>query len=295
MITKLFSLPDWQTELRQIGWTDAPTAEDAENAVRRELTRGNVTFAEQPAGTPVEKGCRVTLNTKSNLPKFNREKTVITVGGNLYDASIEELLCGMVSGESGVATVKGEKVEFTVLKVEKKVYPPLGDELVQNLQIDGIGTLEAYRRYMEREVRGNYASALCLKLLDRLLAAAKIDTVAEEDITKVIDREYEPLCARFSLDTMTPEEWKEGFGNSELQAFYAQIYPDVANLFGTTGKESYYESRKEVAAQTVRTCLMLRSVLQQNGDETDPTKSLRARETLLRSMEERILNMIYGG
>lgn len=295
MKTQLYSLPDWQEALRAIGWEDAPTQKDVDAIITRELTRGAVTFEPQSTDTPIENGCRVTLKTQSVLPKFNREKVTVVVGSRLYDAALEEKLCGMTQGQTLHTQVKGEAVTATVLAAEKKVYPPLSDALVQNLHLEGISTLSAYCGHMEQTVKGNYAAALCQKLLDRLLADAEILPLEEEDILAVIDREYDALNARFSLDAMTEEKWMEAFGSDKLKAFYAQIYPDVARLFGTTRKASYYESRKADAIQTIRTCLVLRHILSEQTEKTDPTLELHARQALLKSMQARLLTMIYGG
>ncbi len=293
MKTRLYELPDWQCVLNQIGWADAPTTQSIEEAVRRELTRGKVTFEEQDPGCPIEKGCRVTLKTESRLPKFNKARTVIQVGSNLYHARLEERLCGMKAGGCGQLTVNGETVTFTVLKVEQKAYPALTDALVQEQGIEGVATLEEYRLFLRRKLQKEYAATLCKKLLAELGGRAKMDPPAGEDIIRVIDLEYEPLRVRFSLDTLTPEEWEEGFGKTELKEFYAQIYPDVANLFGTTGKESYYEGRREAACEKIVNCLILKTILEDG--ETDPVEDLQAEEKLMQAMTQRLVNSIYGG
>lgn len=292
MKTQLYSIPDWQTVLRDIGWADAPTEDDVKKAVLQELSRGKISFAKQGPNVPIEKGCRVTLRTESALPKFNKEKTVVTVGSGLYDPVMEEKLCGMMEGNRGQVTVKGEKVSFVVTKVETRIFPALTDELVQALKLEGITTLADYRQSMEKKLKEEYAAGLAQKVVEKLLSDAWMEQPAQEDVLRVIDGEYEPLCARFSLDTLTPEKWKEDFGKTELKKFYAQIYPDVANLFGTTGKESYYTSRKDAAAETIRTCLVLRSIL---GDETDPTEDPQAESKLMQAMINRLLKIIYGG
>lgn len=102
MKTQLYSIPDWRSVLRDVGWADAPTQDDVEKAVLQELTRGKTSFAEQDLKAPIEKGCRVTLRTESALAKFNREKTVITVGTGLYHPGIEALLCGMAAGDQEI-------------------------------------------------------------------------------------------------------------------------------------------------------------------------------------------------
>lgn len=292
MKTRLYSLPDWKAVLRDTGWADAPTQDDVEKAVLRELTRGKTSFAGQAPGFPIEKGCRVTLRTESALPKFNKEKTVVTVGSGLYDPSIEAQLCGMTAGSQGRTTVGEEAVSFTVTKVEKKIFPALTNELVEGLQLEGVSTLAGYRRYMEDKMRREYAAGLARKMVEQLLAAAQMAPPAQEDVRRVIDLEYAPLRERFSLDTMSPNEWEEAFGKVELKGFFAQIYPDIALLFGTTGKESYYASREEAAVDTIRACLVLRHIL---ADEADPTEDPQAEHKLMEAMTDRLLKMIYGG
>ena len=292
MKTNLCSISDWQSALRTIGWADAPTEDDVDRVVLRELTRGKTSFVEQEPSVPIEKGCRVTLRTESALPKFNKEKTVVTVGAGLYDPTIEAQLCGMTAGNRGEAVVKGEKVSFTVMKSERKIFPPLTDELVQQLQLEGVATLLDYRRCVDSKLKEEYAAGLSWKLLDELISTAQMDPPAEEDILRVIDLEYEPLRVRFSLDTLSPEEWEKSFGNLELGNYFAQIYPDVAGLFGTTGRESYYAGRRNAAVETIRTCLVLRNIL---GDSTDPTEDPQAESKLMRAMTNRLLKIIYGG
>lgn len=292
MKTRLYSLPDWKAVLRDTGWADAPTRDDVERAVLRELTRGKTSFAGQAPDFPIEKGCRVTLRTESVLPKFNKERTVVTVGSGLYDPSVEAQLCGMTEGSQGRTMVRGEAVSFTVTKVEKKIFPALTDALVEELRLEGVSTLAGYRRYMEDKLRREYAAALGRRVVEELVSAAGMEQPAREDVLRVIDLEYEPLRARFSLDTLSPEKWKEDLGRTDLREFYAQIYPDVARLLGTTGKESYYASREEAAADTIRACLVLRHIL---ADEADPTEDLQAEHKLMEAMTGRLLEIIYGG
>lgn len=283
---------------KKIGWNDAPTEETVRQAICRELTRGYVTFAPQPADTPIEAGCRVTLNTQSALAKFNRDKTVVTVGSRLYDAGIETMLIGMVVGESGQTKVKGEDVSFRILKVERKVFPALTDEMVQAQHVKGVNSLAQYEAYMRTKLQRAYAEQLCGQLLDQLICESSVDTPDAQDVRQVIDREFEPLRVRFShgdedLDTMSPEKWKENFYNPKMKSYYEQIYPDVARLFDTTSKESFYENRREAAEQTIRRCLILRAILEDTTDEHDPTKSLNAERELMQAMVDRLCAIIY--
>ena len=276
MKTKLYSLPDWQEILREFGWADAPSDSDVEKAIQNELTRGKITFVEEAPEMPIEKGCRVTARTEST---------------GLYDQTVEAQLCGMKTGETSRTMVKGEAVTVTVLKVEKKQLPALTDELVRELQLGGLNDLPSYRSYMDRKIKTEYGTALTCRIVEQLVAGACMEQPAEEDILRVIDLEYEPLRMRFSLDTLDSETWKNDF-RAELGKFYVQIYPEIASIFGTTSKESYYESRRESAIQTIQKCLVLNAAL---SEHMDPTEDSKAEEKLTQSMTKRLLHVIYGG
>ena len=294
MKTQLYQLDDWREALQSLGFSDAPSEAQVEAAVRRELSRGRVTFRVLPADAPVCTGHRVTLRTSSALPKFNRESTPVTVGSGLYDPGIEEKLLGMHTGACGSAVVKDEDVTFTVLQVEEKVFPQLCDAFVQELQLDEVTTLAQYRAYMERQLRDAYAGQLLASLLEKLAATAQMDPVNQEDILRITDLEYAALNARFQLDSLTPEEWKRDF-RMELKEYYAVIYPDIASIFGTTDKQSFYESRRDAATETVRSCLILRAITESGEEDTDPTVSADALKKLTHRAKEQILTIIYGG
>ena len=291
MITKLISVPDWEKVIDEIGFSDAPTAEDVEARTVKELTRGKVTFVDA-GDAPIENGFRVTLRTESVLPKFNKEKTTVTVGTGLYDRGVEELLVGMRAGESASVIARGESVSLTVLKAERKRIPELTDEMVRELNLECVDSLAAYRAYMAGKIRTAYASELGKKVLEKLVTSAEFSAISEEDITQVIDLEYAPLNARFGLDKLTPEEWANDLGRAELKAYYEQIYPEVAIIFGTTGKESFYEVRREPAINTVKDCLVLNEIL---GTFVDPTKEEKAEKKLMEMFTELINDKIYGG
>lgn len=291
MMTELISVPDCGKVLNEIGFVDAPTSEDIETRIVKELTRGKVTFVDA-GSAPIENGSRATIRTESVLPKFNKEKTTVTVGAGLYDRGVEGRLVGMRVGESASVTVRGENVYLTVLKAERKHMPTLSDEMVRELNIEGVDSLSAYHVYMTEKIRTAYASELGKKVLEKLVECAEFSEISEDDITQVIDLEYAPLNARFGLDKMTPEEWKNDLGRAELKAYYEQIYPDVAIIFGTTGKESFYEVRREPAISTIRNCLVLNAVL---NTSVDPTKEEKAEKKLMETFTELIIEKNYGG
>ena len=285
-------MPDWRQALAGLGLEGAPDNADIDAAVLRELSRGRVSFA--AADGPVEAGFRVTLRTESALPKFNREKTAVTVGGGLYSREIESALIGMRAGESGSAVVKGEPVSFTVTRVERRVYPELTDELARAQGIPGVETLAQYRAYMASKLRGEFAAGVSARLIALLIAGADMDAPDGRDIRAVIDREYEPLRERFShggedIDAISDEQWRENFYRPELKASYELIYPDIAPFMDTTSKADYYEKRRPAAIETIRECLILNAVL---GRDADPTSDRDALKALRAALDEEICSII---
>ena len=285
-------MPDWRQALAGLGLEGAPDNADIDAAVLRELSRGRVSFA--AADGPVEAGFRVTLRTESALPKFNREKTAVTVGGGLYSREIESALIGMRAGESGSAVVKGEPVSFTVTRVERRVYPELTDELARAQGIPGVETLAQYRAYMASKLRGEFAGGVSARLIALLIAGAEMDEPDERDIRAVIDREYEPLRERFShggedIDAISDEQWRENFYRPELKASYELIYPDIATFMDTTSKADYYEKRRPTAIETIRECLILNAVL---GRDADPTSDRDALRSLRAALDEELCGLI---
>ena len=285
-------MPDWRQALAGLGLDGAPDNADIDAAVLRELSRGRVSFA--AADGPVEAGFRVTLRTESALPKFNREKTAVTVGGGLYSREIESALIGMRAGESGSAVVKGEPVSFTVTRVERRVYPELTDDLARAQGIPGVETLAQYRAYMASKLRGEFAAGVSARLIALLIAGACMDAPDGRDIRAVIDREYEPLRERFAhggedIDAISDEQWRENFYRPELKASYELIYPDIAPFMDTTSKADYYEKRRPAAIETIRECLILNAVL---GRDADPTSDRDALRSLRAALDEELCGLI---
>ena len=124
MKTKLLSVPDWGKVLNEIGFADAPSQNDIEARIVKELTRGKVTF-EDAGSEPIEKGFRVAIRTQSTLPKFNKEKTTLTVGAGLYDPTVEERLVGMRAGRAQKSRSKARLCASPCLKPKGSISPSL--------------------------------------------------------------------------------------------------------------------------------------------------------------------------
>ena len=161
----------------------------------------------------------------------------------------------------------------------------------ENGDIDAMVSVADYIVW-EEDAKSEIDPELGKKVLEKLVTSAEFSAISEEDITQVIDLEYAPLNARFGLDKLTPEEWANDLGRAELKAYYEQIYPEVAIIFGTTGKESFYEVRREPAINTVKDCLVLNEIL---GTFVDPTKEEKAEKKLMEMFTELIFDKIYGG
>lgn len=99
-------------------------------------------------GEAAKAGDVVTCSMESNLEKFNRQNMQLTLGIGLFDKEVEKALVGAKAGEKIDLLKDGEKVEIQVLSVRNKYVPQLTDEMVQELALPGVDTVEGYRQHL---------------------------------------------------------------------------------------------------------------------------------------------------
>ena len=78
----------------------------------------------------VEKRDVLTIDIKSDMPKFNRNGIVLTVCSGLFDADFENRLVGMALGEKDDVDVNGVAVNVVIRKIARGVYPQVTDAMI---------------------------------------------------------------------------------------------------------------------------------------------------------------------
>ena len=111
----------------------ALTEEELLELARKSIVKDHLELVVLPADGTIQTGDTVTLRTVSALPKFNKERVVVTIGRGLYDKTLEEALAGKKAGDSCEVTVKDQPVSATVLEIKRKTVPSPTDEMVRAL------------------------------------------------------------------------------------------------------------------------------------------------------------------
>lgn len=132
-----------------------PISEIAGN-VERDLQSLCMQCKQTNAVSTVSSGDTVLLKLVSNLPKFHRCGLFVVVGANLFDAELEAALVGKTVGSTFPVCIDGETVTVTVEKCLHTVIPEPSDEMIAQLELEGITTLEAYRQQTARQHKEQY-------------------------------------------------------------------------------------------------------------------------------------------
>lgn len=128
------------------------TEEELDEKVKKLLTR----HAEPHSAETVETDDFVTLNTSSDVPKFNKKAIALRVGKGLFSKALEDAIVGMAQGEEKTVALPEGKATVCVLAIQRRVLPPLTDETVGMLGMEGVETVEALKAQIVSEARAQY-------------------------------------------------------------------------------------------------------------------------------------------
>ena len=106
----------------------------------------------------------VTLNTESDIPKYQKTGLQLRVGKGLFSPELEQAILGMrTGGEETVSLPEGE-VRVKICAVQRRVLPELTDETVSAWGIDGVSTAEELIRHLTAEAKAQYAEDMAESL-----------------------------------------------------------------------------------------------------------------------------------
>lgn len=119
-----------------------------QTALKKELDRAVYPYITWSDGDTVWAGDVAECSLDSKDPRFQRPSIRITVGLGLLDREAEEKLVGQKVGAKLELVCRGSDVDVTILSVKNRQVPPLSDEMVARLEIEGVDTVEHYRSYL---------------------------------------------------------------------------------------------------------------------------------------------------
>jgi|GEM_PF-6104352 len=204
----------------------------------------------------VETGDVAVLKLSSDLPKFNREKVVITVSGNLFDEDLEAELIGKQKGESFTFRKENEDVSVTILDLTRYVYPEVDDAMVEEYtkgsdELPEMHSVEEYRKYLlyayEEEKKAEVMNSAMQEVYNAVLAESEWN-LADEDV--------EGFFNGFK------DEIEEETGKK-----FEELTDEQIARFGVKGKEELEAMMKSQAEESVKNLLWLSDVYGVSADE----------------------------
>ena len=209
-----------------------PDAVEIKELARKNVVKDHIQLCLVGEDEPARKGDTLTIQTKSVLPKFNKEKVTVSIGRGLYNRTLEEALEGLKKGESCQVTVRDEAVKATILEIKRKVTPEPTDDMAAALhQKDFSGkeltTLAAYEDYLMQEKTIEAVSTVNYFVTESIMKDYPLDHYDEEDIKILGQLEKEAFHKLFleeeqvDLYTLSREEMQERFKCDTFDDFIA--------------------------------------------------------------------------
>lgn len=171
---------------------------------------------------PAELGDTVVIDFKGFLGDEpfeggEAENYELELGSNSFIPGFEDQLVGAVA-ESEVEvkvtfptnyheSLAGKDATFkvTVHEVKSKVYPKLTDELVKELNVEGVNTVAEYKAYVEELLKQQkedaYQSDLRSKLVDKAVANAKVvipQSLIDQEVERMV-KDVENQAAQYKV------------------------------------------------------------------------------------------------
>lgn len=158
--------------------------EELRGEMVRELQKLQYICKRHEAVDVVAAGDVVTLTLGSELKKMNRSGLALNVGTGLFSKELESTLPGKAVGETYTTQADGVSVTVTVDGCLRTVIPEISDELIRQQAIDGVETVEQYKKLLEKKTKdmyhGFYTEWFALQLLNDWCEKSEIAIDDEE-------------------------------------------------------------------------------------------------------------------
>lgn len=208
--SKLIKLADFKGMEVELDTLGTPMNEEKIQGILNKLAKGKVSISHVDI---IEKGDVVTLDLTSDEGKFNKRNLPVTVGIGLFNSELENQIIGMRKDESQTLNIKGNDVIVEVKSVKRRIIPEITNELIMDIGIEGVTTVEEYRDYLINEdLKQQRMEILPQKSLEYVINNSQY-IISEDDIESVYEEEIKGLEAQAELDDITTEVYvKEVYG-----------------------------------------------------------------------------------
>jgi FKBP-type peptidyl-prolyl cis-trans isomerase (trigger factor) len=175
----------------------------------------------------VERDDFVTLDTASDLPKFQKTGITVRVGKGLYSRELEEAILGMKTGEARNVTIPDGDVKVTIRTTRRRVLPPLDDETVAAWGLDGVETVDQLTAQIRSEAKAQYVSDMAEALAVEVSGAANDRSTfdLDEEELRAVEAEGQVMAedmlrsAGLDPDAATDEEVMAVSGRTKAEHY----------------------------------------------------------------------------
>lgn len=232
----------------------APPFEMTEEELGEKLQKLLMRHAEMIDADRIEADDFVTLDTASDVPKFNKKAITLRVGKGLFSKSLEDAILEMAKDETRTVALPESEVTVHILEIKRRVLPELSDETVRSLGMGGVETVEALKTQIVAEARAQYvedmAEAVAVELSNEANEKSTFE-LDEDELNEVLkegrDMAYDMLAsAGLNPETCTDEE--------------------VLAVAGRT-KQEHYDFLDAISADGLKSAVLGELLMKRDGDE----------------------------
>ena len=209
----------------------------------------------------VRAGDSVVCRGESAVSRWNKPVLLFYPGSGLCEKVIENALVGMKPGESKTIAASEGDVKLTVTRIVRREPHPVNNELVKLEGVEGVETLDAYRRWYrettEKADRDRNAHYLGRHLLQEIEKHSEydIDEAEETAWAEAKGAEWrkaeeaqgiDPSVPEEGTDFLTEEQIKEKYTDKSRPHFRARL-AHAAAAVALSGKDEETLFREELA------------------------------------------------
>ncbi len=223
------------------------------------------TYAQETEVSEAQAGDTVVCRSESAAARWNKPVLLLYPGHHLIDAALEDAVLGLHPGDAAAATLPDGALTLTVQRIVRRMPHPITDVLIQQEHIEGVDTVEGYRRWYrettEARNRMNSQSHLAVHLLEQIVARSTFSIDPEEEshwARTLTDIEYQnavangmdPTVPENGTDFLTEEQAREQMYQKILPLFRREVvYPAIAVQLSGMPEEDFFQAELEHIAR----------------------------------------------
>lgn len=228
----------------------------------------------------VRMGDSVACRSESSESYWSRPVLLFYPGREICDAEAENACVGAKLGEKRTVTMEGAEVTLTVERILRRSNMPIGDALAKAEGIEGVETLDAYRKWYRqtneptRALHASYRGAMFL--LHRIAEKSEFLLDEEEKRTwltnrvnrlydALVDAGFDPKIPKEGFDFLTEEQAKAKM-YAEQEHFFTEYVADCYMLEKLTGCTVQDVVNERLPALAAGVGMSVEEIIRQSGE-----------------------------